>query len=308
MAASASNGCARTQVRTFTATDACGNTATTSRTVSWIEDITPPVFTGNYNNVTLGCAPGTIDASLGSATATDACGAVTITSSDGSITSNGCARTQVRTFTATDACGNTATTSRTVSWIEDITPPVFTGNYNNVTLGCAPGTIDASLGSATATDACGAVTITSSDGSISSNGCARTQVRTFTATDACGNTATTSRTVSWIEDITPPVFTTSGTTLTLGCNPSASDITDALGTVTASDACGTPTVTFTDGTIATTSCSASQTRTFTAIDACGNTATTMRTVTWTTCLTTPTFDQISPLCQNSTAPLLPSNI
>ena len=287
MAASASNGCARTQVRTFTATDACGNTATTSRTVSWIEDITPPVFTGNYNNVTLGCAPGTIDASLGSATATDACGAVTITSSDGSITSNGCARTQVRTFTATDACGNTATTSRTVSWIEDITPPVFTGNYNNVTLGCAPGTIDASLGSATATDACGAVTITSSDGSISSNGCARTQVRTFTATDACGNTATTSRTVSWIEDITPPVFTGNYNNVTLGCAPGTIDA--SLGSATATDACGAVTITSSDGSISSNGCARTQVRTFTATDACGNTATTSRTVSWIEDITPPVF-------------------
>ena len=49
-----------------------------SRTVTWTEDITPPVFTGSYTDVTLGCNPADINASLGSATATDACGAVTI--------------------------------------------------------------------------------------------------------------------------------------------------------------------------------------------------------------------------------------
>ena len=35
-----------------------------------------------YTDVTLGCNPANIDATLGSATATDGCGAVTITSSD----------------------------------------------------------------------------------------------------------------------------------------------------------------------------------------------------------------------------------
>ena len=83
MAAISSNGCLRTQVRTFTATDACGNTATVTRSVTWTEDITPPVFTGSYTDVTLGCNPTNIDATLGSATATDACGAVTLTPSDG---------------------------------------------------------------------------------------------------------------------------------------------------------------------------------------------------------------------------------
>ena len=45
-----SNGCLRTRTRTFTATDACGNTATISRTVTWTADVTPPVFTGYLCN------------------------------------------------------------------------------------------------------------------------------------------------------------------------------------------------------------------------------------------------------------------
>ena len=236
MAAISSNGCLRTQVRTFTATDACGNTATVTRSVTWTEDITPPAFTGTYTDVTLGCNPTNIDATLGSATATDGCGAVTLTQSDAAISSNGCLRTQVRTFTATDACGNTATITRSVTWTEDITPPVFTGSYTDVTLGCNPTNIDATLGSATATDGCGAVTLTQSDAAISSNGCLRTQVRTFTATDACGNTATVTRSVTWTEDITPPVFTGSYTDVTLGCNPTNIDAT--LGSATATDGCG----------------------------------------------------------------------
>ena len=43
------------------------------------------------------------------------------------------------------------------------------------------------------------------------NGCNSSKTRTFTATDACGNTSTTSRTVTWISDLTPPVFTATGT-------------------------------------------------------------------------------------------------
>ena len=54
-------------------------------------------------------------------------------------------RSQTRTFTATDACGNTATISRTVTWTEDVTPPVFTGSYATVDLGCNPTNIAATL-------------------------------------------------------------------------------------------------------------------------------------------------------------------
>ena len=62
------------------------------------------------------------------------------------ISSNGCLRSQTRTFTATDACGNTATISRSVTWTEDVTPPVFTGSYATVDLGCNPTNISATLG------------------------------------------------------------------------------------------------------------------------------------------------------------------
>src|SRR5204862_146874 len=240
-----SDGCTRTQTRTWTAINACGNTSTASRTVTWKSDVTPPAFTGTYGDVNLGCNPENPGGSLGSASATDGCGAVTITSSDGDVQSNDCARWRIRTFTATDACLKTATTSRTVRWTSDNTPPAFTGTYGDVNLGCNPENPGGSLGSASATDGCGAVTITSSDGDVQSNDCARWRIRTFTATDACLKTATTSRTVRWTSDNTGPVITTGGTTDNLGCNPTASDINAALGTATASDTdgCGTATVT-----------------------------------------------------------------
>src|SRR5687767_2639671 len=286
-----SDGCSRTQTRTWTARDACGNTSTASRTVNWIADVTPPVLTTGGGSLTLGCNPsaGDINASLGTATATDACGVPTVSSSDGSVSSNGCLRSQTRTFTARDACGNTATASRTVTWTADVTPPVLTTGGTGTSLGCNPSANDigAALGTATATDACGVPTVSSSDGTVTSDGCSRTQTRTFTARDACGNTSTASRTVNWIADVTPPVLTTGGGSLTLGCNPSASDINASLGTATATDACGVPTVSSSDGSVTSNGCARSQTRTFTARDACGNTATASRTVTWTADVTPP---------------------
>jgi hypothetical protein len=71
-------GVLRTRTRTFTATDACGNTATISRSVTWTADITPPTFTGSYATIALGCNPSNISATLSSATATDGCGTPTV--------------------------------------------------------------------------------------------------------------------------------------------------------------------------------------------------------------------------------------
>src|SRR5205085_5414192 len=118
-------------------------------------------------------------------TAYDACGAMTTLISSYAIpTTSGCTVTQVRTFTAVDGCGDSATTSRSVSWTADQTPPTFTGTYSPVTLGCnpLPTDITAALGSATATDACGAVTnLTSSDATPTTSGCTVTLVRTYTS-------------------------------------------------------------------------------------------------------------------------------
>src|SRR5688572_13975129 len=103
-------------------------------------------------------------------------------------------------------------------------------------------------------DACGTTTVISSDALLDALPILRSQIRTFTATDACGNTATDSRTITWTEDLTAPVITITQTPLPAGCNPSAAAINAALGTATASDACGTPTVISSDAAVTSTGC------------------------------------------------------
>src|SRR4029453_3483964 len=89
---SVTGDCNKSQTRTFTTTDACGNTASASRTITWKEDHDAPVITPSgsvANNTELGCNPSTadIDAALGSATASDHCdGATEVTAANGSVT------------------------------------------------------------------------------------------------------------------------------------------------------------------------------------------------------------------------------
>src|SRR5204863_303391 len=204
-----SNGCVRSQTRTWTAQDACNNSASASRTISWTSDLTPPVITATgsiANGGDLGCNPtaAQIDAALGTDTTSDNCGLVAPTPSNGTtgvVTSNGCVRSQTRTWTAQDACNNSASATRTISWTSDVTPPVITPTgsiANGGDLGCNPtaAQIDAALGTATASDNCGLVSPTPCNGTIgvvSSNGCVRSQTRTWTALDACNNSASATR-------------------------------------------------------------------------------------------------------------------
>src|SRR6185295_6754587 len=217
-----------------------------------------------------------IDAALGTATATDACGPVTPSATTSTVTTTGCSRSQTRTWNATDACSNAAiAVSRTVTWTLDSIAPVITATGTTLTLGCNPSSaaIDAALGTATATDACGPVTPSATTSAVTATGCSRSQTRTWNAADACSNAAlAVSRTITWTLDTIAPVITATGTTLTLGCNPSSVAINDALGTATATDACGPVTPTSADGTVTVTGCSRSQTRTWNATDACSNAA------------------------------------
>ena len=277
-----SDGCLRFQTRTYTATDGCGNSSTCSQAFSWTVDTAPPTFTFCPAGSNLGCNPTGVPAA-GTATATDVCGTPTISSQLGAITSDGCLRFQTRTYTATDGCGNSSTCLQAFSWTVDTAPPTFTFCPAGSNLGCNPSGVPAA-GAATATDVCGTPTITSALGAMTSDGCLRFQTRTYTATDGCGNSSTCLQAFSWTVDTAPPTFTSCPAGSNLGCNPSG---VPAAGAATATDVCGTPTITSALGLITSNACMRSQTRTYTATDGCGNTATCAQVFNWTEDITPP---------------------
>ena len=91
-----------TVVRTFTATDDCGNSTSATQTIT-VEDTTAPEFT-SIPDYTSECSD---DLILDDATASDNCGEVTIEVSSETIAGDCVGNyTVVRTFTATDDCGN----------------------------------------------------------------------------------------------------------------------------------------------------------------------------------------------------------
>jgi gliding motility-associated-like protein len=140
----------------------------------------------------------------------------------------------------------------------------WTISGNGTIQGVSDGQTISVLGGAT----CGSYTLSLS---ISLNGCTNTCSQVFSITD-----------------ITKPVITSTGTALTLGCNPDAATIIAALGTATATDNCSVGSPTFSDGPVTNVGCTYSQTRTWNVLDICGNAAIPVsRTVTWTVDLTLP---------------------
>ncbi|MFN9596118.1 MAG: HYR domain-containing protein, partial [Bacteroidota bacterium] len=201
--------CGGTITRTYNFTDACGNASSCTQIIT-INDNIPPTISGPADQ-TFGCNPTIPAADISLITASDNCTGVTVSALPDQI-SGACTKTLVRTYRATDGCGNTADWVQIFTYTYDVTAPTINASgsvANGADLGCNPSesAIDAALGSATATDACGAVTVDVITDAVVVNGCNRSQTRNFSSTDACGNTSNDSRTISWKVDLTAPVIT-----------------------------------------------------------------------------------------------------
>jgi hypothetical protein len=110
--------------RTWTATDACGNSSTCTQVIT-VDDSTAPMMTCP-DNITIECTAVTLPANTGMASATDNCDiAPVVTYSDITVASMSCPQeyTINRTWTATDACGNSSTCAQVIT-VDDSMPPM----------------------------------------------------------------------------------------------------------------------------------------------------------------------------------------
>src|SRR5206468_2320218 len=141
-----SSGCGRSQTRTFTAKDACNNSSTASRTVTWTVDTTKPVLSGcPIATINLGCNPTPPTCATVSAlgiTASDICsGSITPVCTPDAVQNVGtCGKSQTFTLTATDACNNSSICTVTYAWTEDHDAPVITSVPSPIAYGCNPAT------------------------------------------------------------------------------------------------------------------------------------------------------------------------
>ncbi|HJU55190.1 MAG TPA: HYR domain-containing protein [Pyrinomonadaceae bacterium] len=277
---------AGTTIVTWTATDSIGRTVSCLQTVTVnnANDTTPPTITAppNISASTVSCSVG-ID-ELGTPTATDECSGVIITSSrsDGQLLNKPFPTgTTTITYTARDSNNNTATATQTVTVTESPAIPPIVDAPANVTLFTGPGAtscgvtvanLDATLGTATASDNCPGVTVVRSGVPAGNTFPVGNTTVTYTATDRSGNTATDTQVVT-VVDNTPPVITVTGNNpMTVECHTAFTDPG-----ATANDACdGSRTVT-TTGSV-NPNVVGTYTLTYTATDTKGNSAQATRTV------------------------------
>ncbi|MEI6574705.1 MAG: HYR domain-containing protein [Bacteroidota bacterium] len=263
-----------TITRTYTATDLCGNAASSVQVIT-VNDQTAPTITATPGPVTVGCTSSIPVPNIALVSATDGCGGTVSITWLSDVNSNVlCADryTVTRTYKAADVCGNFATTSQVIT-VNDVTAPTVTAPAD-VTVACASAVPAVNAASVTATDGCGGTVSKTwvSDVTIPGS-CPNKFVvkRTYMGTDACGNAATSVQTIT-VNDVTGPVMTCPAD-VTVHCAGDVPAVSTAA--VTASDACGgTVTKTWVGDVITPGACvnKFSVARTYSVVDACGNTS------------------------------------
>jgi len=182
--------------RTFTATDAAGNSASAVQTITVIDAVNPTI-TGPAD-ATFECVGEVPAANPSDATASDNCAPPTVTVSD---SGNGGAGTTAspliitRTFTATDAAGNTAQDAQIITVIDNTAPAISCPAPIVLEPTCPSGAI-ANWTEPVGTDNCpGAITTRTgpAPGSVFPVG---TTTVTYTVNDAHGNSASCNFTVT----------------------------------------------------------------------------------------------------------------
>ena len=254
-------------IRTWTATDNCGNQSTASQILT-VGDFEPPVFTVHPPDVTVDC--GSIPSPPSDIVSYDSCDVTTnidiFYNELELIIGDSCNYTITRTWTSADACGNEGTIAQVITVIDN-EPPVFSNVPANITVDCdaIPAPVDP-----TATDNCSpfvSISLTESQPSSSCSG-TFTILRTWTATDNCGNQSTAEQYVI-VVDNNPPTLSGLPTDITVECgnvpSPANVQVTD--------DCVANIAVDFVENTVID-GCPGGSiiTRTWTATDSCGNTA------------------------------------
>jgi len=244
------DACTTKIIRTWTATDECGNIGECVQVIELI-DTTDPVFNTYNHYISVECDA----AAQNFVTASDNCDQNVVITYTEVLQSGGCMGVLARTYTATDNCGNTSQTVQYIALL-DTTLPTFVGSNGavntlpvDITVQCsnvnpigADGTRYGNAG-VQGRDNCGlAVTVTYAEQIVPTNdNCPDSYdiVRTWTATDYCDNVSTLVRYVRVI-DTTRPVYTSFPTDITISCtdpipavvNPTATDNCDANVTIT----------------------------------------------------------------------------
>ncbi|MEO1259909.1 MAG: SdrD B-like domain-containing protein [Bacteroidota bacterium] len=254
------DGCADQIIRTWSATDNCGNATTATQTITFTDD-EAPVISGVPSDETHECE--WIEIVATPITVTDNCTVNPALSVSLDTNFMACGYEITRTWTAVDDCGNTASESQIIT-VTDVTSPILAGVPADLTLNCGE-TIPAPP-IVTGSDNCdGNITVDFTE-ITNGSGCSYSITRMWTATDLCGNTTVGTQQIQVTDDGIPPSILNVPSDVNAACG----DLPEVPNNISATDNCdAAPTLVFNETTTGS-GCNLTVTRTWTATDDCGN--------------------------------------
>ena len=224
-----------TIIRTFNASDACGNIATGDQTI-YVQDTSSPFFTEFPSDIIVPCGE-TFPEDM--PVFQDGCDPSPILSN---VTTDenyqDCANESVvsRTFEIEDDAGNTFSQTQTITFIDD-NPPFFTFVPSDITVGC---TNEIEITDPEYDDLCSANGLTLTTVFDEQYfGCEEMydQTRIYTITDACGLTASANVTI-FIRDTTAPLLETELDSLSFYCSYNVPSCEQMFSDLVFVDECG----------------------------------------------------------------------
>ena len=249
--------------RTWTATDACGNTASATQFIILIDSLAP-ILDAPPVDIMLECGEEVPPSPT--LNATDNCSEI-IVSMEEIREDSSCFYTLTRTWIAEDSCQNQTVVQQTILVQNDTISPVFSDTPQDMTVDCIE---DAAL-NITVTDNCDDLIDIVFNEEITGT-CTYQVIRTWTAVDACDNSTIMTQTIT-VNDEEAPVFSDTPQDMTVDC------LEEDVPTITATDNClGVVEVIFNE--VKTGTCPSYQiSRTWTAVDSCQNSATMTQNIT-----------------------------
>ncbi|MBK7131183.1 MAG: gliding motility-associated C-terminal domain-containing protein [Crocinitomicaceae bacterium] len=272
--ASDGNTCPETITRTYSITDACGNTITVTQTIV-VDDTTNPTAS-NPSSITVPGGPAPAPDPTVVVDEADNCTLNPTVAFVSDVTDgNLCPETITRTYSVTDNCGNQITVTQLILITDPIMPTA--SNPAPVTVECI-GDVPAADPTVVIDEADnnGVPTVAFVSDVSDGNTCPETITRTYSVTDACANVILVTQTIT-VNDITNPTGTAPAN-VTVQCiaDVPVSDVT--LITDEADNCTANPVVAFVSDVSDGNTCPETITRTYSITDDCGNTINVTQTI------------------------------
>ncbi|MBL0315877.1 MAG: hypothetical protein IPP69_08895 [Flavobacteriales bacterium] len=203
------NECGFVFTRTWSVTDACGNTTTATQVINFVDTTDPIVTEGVPAELTIECDQPT---PFYLPSFSDNCDDdLSVTAISGIANVSDCGYDVERAWTATDDCGNSTTVYQIIH-VVDTTDPILVGVPANTEVECSNVPVAANV---TATDNCTIPTVEMEE--TITEGCPYTITRTWTATDVCGNETSATQVITVIDTQDPYMVNVVPTYYTIEC-------------------------------------------------------------------------------------------